>query len=264
MYSDPMTVGHTIRKMGNRLNKFYRQWENPGLLSAAFRYNLQFKWVIEAGCHDGSDTLKFLELENVLKVYAFEPDAVAADKAELKFKAFGNRVVFNRCALMEKRGYIQLSSSTGIFGDGTTSIGEYFEHSQVTRSDAALIPCTSLDDELPDLSFSGLIWLDVEGSAAKVLQGSVKVLERVEMIQVEVDLHDSIHRNSNFVEVNKILTEREFTIIYGPIHPGFFGDAVYIKKSKLSLTERVRSQILNFLMHATHRIIYPLLGKPKR
>ena len=264
MCSVPVVVGHTISKMGNRLNKFYRLWENPGLLSAASRYKLQFNWVVEAGCHDGSDTLKFLDLENVLKVYAFEPDVIAADKAELKFKAFGDRVVFNRFALMDKRGYIQLSSSTGNFGDGTTSIGEYFANNQDTVFGRTPIPCTTLDDELPDLNDSGLIWLDVEGSAAKVLRGAAKVLDRVEMIQVEVDLHDSIHRKSNFVEVDKILTKREFAIVYGPIHPGFFGDAVYIKKSKLSLSETVRSQFLNFLMQATHRIIYPLLGKPKR
>ena len=250
--------------MGNRLNKFYGQWENPGLLSAAFRYNVHFDWVIEAGCHDGSDTLKFLELENVLKVYAFEPDAVAADKAELKFKAFSDRVVFKRFALMDKRGYIQMSSSTGNFGDGTTSVGEYFDHSQATKSEETLIPCTTLDDELPDLSGSGLIWLDVEGSAPKVLQGSAKVLDCVEMIQVEVDLHDSMHRKSNFIEVNKILIGTGFAIMFGPIHPGFFGDAIYIKKSKLSLIERIRSQFLSVLMHATHRIIYPLLRKPKR
>ena len=173
--------------MGNLLNKFYSQWANPGLLSAAFRYNLHFNWVIEAGCHDGSDTLKFLELENVLKVYAFEPDAVAADKAELKLKAFGDRVVFKRLGLMDKRGYIQIVSSTGSFGDGTTSIGQYFDQIHDAKSDGTLIQCTTLDDELPDLSNPGLMWLDVEGSGAKVLQGSTKVLDRVEMIQIEVD-----------------------------------------------------------------------------
>jgi FkbM family methyltransferase len=249
--------------MGKVLNKFYGQWANPGLLLAASQYNLEFNWVIEAGCHDGSDTLKFLELQNVEKVYAFEPDIVAAEKAELKFKVFGERVIFNRFALMDKRGYIQISSSTGNFGDGTTSIGEYFDDNQISKSEGTLIPCTTLDDELSNLNGRGLIWLDVEGSAAKVLQGSAKVLDRVDMIQVEVDLHNSLHRTSNFVEVNRILIGRKFAIIYGPIHPGFFGDAVYIKKSKLGLTERVRSQFLNFLMHATHRITYPLLRKPK-
>lgn len=249
--------------MGNLLNKFYSQWANPGLLSAALRYNLQFNWVIEAGCHDGSDTLKFLELENVLKVYAFEPDAVAADKAERKFKAFGDRVVFKRVGLMDKRGYIQIVSSTGSFGDGTTSIGQYFDQINCAKSDATLVQCTTLDDELPNLSNSGLVWLDVEGSGTKVLQGATRVLDRVEMIQIEVDLHSSKHRKSNFFEVNKILTGREFAIIYAPIHPGFFGDAVYIKKSSLSVTGRIRSHFLNYLMHATHRIIFPLLGKPK-
>ena len=248
-------------KVGKRLNKFYGQWANPGLLVSASQHNLQFNWVVEAGCHDGSDTLKFLELENVSKVYAFEPDSVAADKAEAKFSAYGDRVSFSRFALMDRPGYVQMKSSTGNFGDGTTSIAEYYK--QDTNSEANLLPCTTLDIEIPNLSGSGLIWLDVEGSAAKVLEGAEKVLDRVDMIQIEVNLHDSIHRKSNFIEVNRILTRKKFAIVYGPIHPGFFGDAIYIKKTELGWFARVRSQFLSFVFHTNHRIIYPLLRKPK-
>jgi FkbM family methyltransferase len=249
--------------MGKILNKIYAKWENPGLLLIARQRELHFSWIIEAGCHDGSDTLKFLQLRNVLKVYAFEPDAVAAKKAEDKFRAFGDRVVFSRLALMDKPGFIQISSPTGNFGDGTTSIAKHYIHNPSTDSEVNLLLCTTLDIELANLSDSGLIWLDVEGSAAKVLEGASKVLERVNLIQVEVNLHNSIHRKSNFVEVDRILTREKFAIIYGPIHPGFFGDALYIKKSELSKVERVRSRFLGLLMHATHRIIYPLLRKPK-
>jgi FkbM family methyltransferase len=254
--------------VGKIFNRIYTRWENPGLLLIAQQRGLQFDWIIEAGCHDGSDTLKFLELQNVLKVYAFEPDIRAADKAEKRYHAYGGKVSFSRLALMDKPGYIQLSSPTGNFGDGTTTIQSYYEELPSFTSIGDLIPCSTLDFQLLNsqkgMRGRGLMWLDVEGSAAKVLAGASRVLEFVDLIQVEVDLHDSTHRRGNFQEVNDYLKGKNFAIIYGPIHPGFFGDAIYIRKTELSFTGRRRSEFLGFLMRVTHRLIYPLLQIPKR
>jgi FkbM family methyltransferase len=249
--------------MGRILNNVYAGWASPGLLQIAKQYKLEFSWIIEAGCHDGTDTLKFFELPNVSKVYAFEPDIVAANKAQEKFQNHIDRVSLSQFALLDKAGFIQLSSPTGNFGDGTTLIEKFIEKLTPEASTLNLIPCTTLDIELSGISGRGLIWLDVEGSADKVLAGATKVLKNVDLIQVEVDLHDSTYRRGNFFKVNKILRERDFAIIYGPVHPGYFGDALYIRKSILSFRGKLRYLTLDFLMYSTHKLIYPLLGMPR-
>jgi FkbM family methyltransferase len=188
---------------------------------------------------------------------------VAADKAEKKFSVYGERVSLSRLALMDRPGYIQISSPTGNFGDGTTSIHGFYEEISNLDSGSELIPCTTLDLELLDIEERGLMWLDVEGSATKVLAGASRVLESVDLIQIEVELHDTRHRVGNFQEVDRYLTGKNFALIYGPIHPGFFGDAIYVRKTELGFPGRTRSKFLDFLMYVTHSVIYPLLQKPK-
>jgi len=250
--------------MGNILNRFYSAFSNPGLRSVAQKRQLGYQWVIEAGGHDGSDTLKFLEMLNVLRVYAFEPDEVAATKAETKFKLHGDRVQLHRMALMDIPGFIDVSSPTGEFGDGNSIVGNFRSNESELGSNIRHLRCSNLDTELKDLNGNGILWLDVEGAAAKVLTGSAKVLTSIILIQKEVELCNSKYRNTDFLNVNRILNRSKFSLIYAPLHPGFFGDAVYIKTELLNTFEKLRSRSLNAAYMSLHHIIYPALGKPRR
>jgi hypothetical protein len=107
------------------------------------------------------------------------------------------------------------------------------------------------------------MWLDVEGAAARVLAGSSRVLSSVSLIQVEVELHNSKNRKADLSKVNRILNRSKFSLIYAPLHPGFFGDAIYIKTEYLSLVEKIRSRSLNATYALLHLVIYPALGKPR-
>lgn len=249
--------------MGNFLNAFYDRFSSPGLLKVASERNLKFEWVIEAGCHDGTDTLKFLELPNVKRVYAFEPDQVAADIAETKFATHGERVELKRLALMNHPGFIEISSPTGNFGDGTSVV----KHSQHTKPDlgsnSRVLKCSTMDLEVQDLNGCGLLWLDVEGSAAYALMGAAETLKSILLIQVEVDMHNSKYRKGNLAKVDKILRKSGFSLLYGPLHPGFFGDAIYLKRSHLNKYEKMKSLATLFLYLTLHLIIYPFTGRPK-
>jgi hypothetical protein len=123
--------------------------------------------------------------------------------------------------------------------------------------------CSTLDLELPNLVGNGLLWLDVEGSAAYVLSGSLKTLSSVSLIQVEVDTHTSKFRKANFSKVDQILSKSNFSIIYGPLHPGYFGDAIYVKNDYLTRLERLKSLALKRLYLTLHLVIFPLLRRPR-
>jgi FkbM family methyltransferase len=251
-----------FEEMGKFLNRIYIKYSNPGLIKLAHQKRIDFEWVIEAGCHDGSDTLKFLEIPTIKKIYAFEPDEVAADKAEDKFKTHGERVELRRMALMDLPGIIEIKSPTGAFGDGTSIVSKLNTDSKGMNSPSKYLNCSNLDSELQYLNGNGVMWLDVEGAAAHVLTGSTRVLSSVSLIQVEVEMHNSEHRKTDFVKVDRILKKSKFSLIYAPIHPGYFGDAVYLKTSYLSFIERFRSTLLTCLYLLLHKIIYPAIGKP--
>lgn len=103
--------------------------------------------------------------------------------------------------------------------------------------------------------------LDVEGTTAKVLTGAANVLTSIVLIQVE--LHNSKYRKADFSNANRILSKSEFSLIYAPLHPGFFGDAIYVKAEFLSTYEKFRSHTLNVAYLLLHMTIYPALGKPR-
>jgi FkbM family methyltransferase len=245
------------------LNRIYSKYSNPGLIKLAHQKKLNFEWVIEAGCHDGSDTLRFLEMPSIKKIYAFEPDEVAADKAESKFKSHGARVELRRTALMDLPGFIEIKSPTGEFGDGNSIVSKLETDTKKNKSNGKYLRCSNLDTELQNLTGNGVMWLDVEGAAARVLAGSSRVLSSVSLIQVEVELHNSKGRKADFSKVNQILNRSKFSLIYAPLHPGFFGDAIYIKTEYLSLVEKIRSRSLNATYALLHLVIYPALGKPR-
>ena len=47
-----------------------------------------------------------------------------------------------------------------------------------------------------------------------------------------------------------------------PLHPGYFGDVIYLKEGELSLSEKVKARALTFAMHILHYKVYSLLKKP--
>ena len=78
-----------------------------------------------------------------------------------------------------------------------------------------------------------------------------------------MDTHTSKFRKANFAKVDEILSKSDFSLIFGPLHPGYFGDAIYIKNSHLTGLERLRSLALKSLYLTLHLVIYPLTGRPR-
>jgi hypothetical protein len=70
-------------------------------------------------------------------------------------------------------------------------------------------------------------------------------------------------RTGSFFQVHKIMRSSNFKLYRAPIHPGFFGDVIYIRKKELSNVERLESFILTFFMCQLHKVVYPILRKPK-
>jgi hypothetical protein len=106
--------------MGKVLDKFYARYENPGVLGIILDRGMPIDWAIEAGCHDGTDTLRIASMPNMKAIFAFEPDSVAADIAEAKFLGLSKMITLVRSALWSKPGIVEMYSPTGKPGDGNS------------------------------------------------------------------------------------------------------------------------------------------------
>lgn len=108
------------RSMGKVLDKVYARNENPGGLNIIRNRGMTIDWAIEAGCHDGTDTLRIAGLPNMKAVFSFEPDSVAADIAQSKFSGNSSKIKLVRSALWSEPGIVQMYSPSGNPGDGNS------------------------------------------------------------------------------------------------------------------------------------------------
>jgi hypothetical protein len=106
--------------------------------------------------------------------------------------------------------------------------------------------------------------LDVEGAPHLVIEGAISTLQNILIAQIEVDMHTTSKiRKANYFKVDKLMRNNNFRLHYAPLHPGYFGDVIYIKENLLSFKEKIRSRILVIGMWILHSKIYPSLKKPK-
>lgn len=141
-------------------------------------------------------------------------------------------------------------------GNGTSTISD---------NGSEIVEVIRLDEFLTLPTSGGLLWLDVEGHATKALGGMKKTLNGIDLAKIEIQMHQmSEDRPQDFVKVIKIMREAGLIPINGPIHPGYFGDLYFVRTQSVSLIGRILSLMLRCQMQLLHRLIYPLLGKPRK
>ena len=233
---------------GNEFLKVYR------------RHGLSCSWSVEAGCHDGSDTLAMINSLNLEKVFAFEPDDIARAKAHTLLEPFLGKVVFlSPLGLSDVSGEAKLAKNVS-FGDGSSQV---LKDSKKTTSEMSLISLTRLDDFGIDKNSGGLLWLDVEGHAVQALTGGIKTLSSIDCAKIEIQMHAmSETRKADAFEVINICQSVGLVPVYLPVHPGFFGDIIFIRKTRLNAGYRFFGRFNFFIFSLLHKCIYPILSKP--
>jgi FkbM family methyltransferase len=242
----------------------YRKVRSPSTVEENFRVmkklGLHITWVIEAGCHDGTDTEKMMTSHGVEKIYAFEPDSAAREIASSRLAKFSHeQISISPYALMNQPGVFEIDF-LGSPGSGSTQIRKF-----VKLGDREQIQAIRLDDFTINQISGGFLWLDVEGSAFEVLAGGVRTLRKISAINIEVEFHDmSKTRASNFRKVTKTLRSQGFGIWASDIHPGYFGNIFLVRTNLLSQTKRFIMQTRYLRLWVLHSFIYPALNKPAK
>ena len=225
--------------------------------------SIDFSWVVEAGCHDGSDTVVFSKMPNVARVFAFEPDYTARKKAKERFidEKYSN-IDLSELGLMNQSGYARIKYHAGEKGSGNSHI----ELSPLKESDDDIL-ITTLDEffsQTSPRSGQGLMWLDVEGAAVNVFEGAPASLKTFNLIKVEVEFRKmNEFRTGNYKQVIDILEKSGFVMVRGTIHPGLFGDLIFVRKGsgKNVYISQVTMKLLFLLLHDG---IYRLKNKISR
>jgi FkbM family methyltransferase len=244
--------GKIVRR---NLDRYYQSLGNLNVIQIAKDRLIRVDWILEAGCHDGSDSLTLYNSFHPARHLAFEPDQTARSRAEELFAAENlKNIELYPFGLSNADKKVFLKYEAEGKGSGST-------HFSSEGEDSAKV-CV-FDNNFEILQKSGLLWLDVEGHAVQALEGMGQALKLILIARVEVQLHT---RNKDFDQdfksVIRLMKTASLIPIYGPVHPSYFGDIVFVRSSQLSFKDKARSKFLLFNMYFFHAFLFPLLGKP--
>ena len=216
---------------------------------------IQIDWILEAGCHDGSDSRILFNSFEPIRHLAFEPDETARTKAQALFKDENlQNIELYPFGLSNSDKRVFLKYEAEGKGSGSTHFSNEGEDS---------VRISVFDNHFEIFQKSGLLWLDVEGHAVQALEGMNKSLKLISIARVEVQLHTRNKEfEQDFYRVIQLMKNASLVPIYGPIHPSYFGDIVFVRSSELSYRDKIRSKFLLLNMYFFHSFLFPLLRKP--
>jgi FkbM family methyltransferase len=216
---------------------------------------INISWVIEAGCHNGEDTLLINHHLKPSRIIAFEPDEHARLRASATYAANNLDVELHSFGLSDKNSKLFLNFLNGEEGTGSTYLAE---------TGSSSVEVKRLNDLNLNLGYGGMLWLDVEGHAVQALRGATDYLGNLAVAKIEIQMHKmSDARVADYFEVNRIMNAHGLFPVRVPIYPGFFGDIIYLNKRESKVFDRIWSAVLIFQMKVLHGFVYPVLGKPK-
>jgi FkbM family methyltransferase len=195
--------------------------------------------ILEAGGHEGEDTIEFAKNWPMGSIFTFEPNPRAY------------RELLNRCA-----GYPQIHpfplalDITG--GTKTFYLCQGPEHSPEKEGGSSLLPSSpymiyhfqgdtitvesiTLDSwcEAERIDRIDFMWLDLEGKELDVLKSGPNILNTTNIIYTETNLQEFRINCCTFTQLKKYLEDNDFILVAHWYIKDWQGDALFIKRKHL-------------------------------
>lgn len=186
--------------------------------------------MLEIGCHEGSDTAKFLEAMPEARIYCFDPEK----RATARFKELlgkDPRVSLQEVAVADVNGLRDFHASTGKAGrredwDFSGSLceptGHYTRSPEIKFKEPAPVPCICLDTwyyEAPGVFVIDFIWADIQGSQRLFLAGAGASLSRTKYLYIESHNPPAYANEPTQTQLMVLLAEG-----FNPV--GFYGENI--------------------------------------
>ncbi len=237
------------------LTIYYNLIGDSDIIKYLLKKDIKISWVVEAGCHDGEDTLTINRSLKPFRIIAFEPDEHARLRAKNTYAANDLDVELHDFGLSNRNSELFLNFLNGEEGTGSSYLAETGSRSVVVRR---------LNDLKLNLDYGGMLWLDVEGHAVQALNGASDHISNLAAAKIEIQMHKmSDSRVADYFEVNQIMLAHGLIPVRVPIYPGYFGDVIYLNKKEANFFDQIWSKVLVFQMKVLHGFVYSALGLPK-
>ena len=190
--------------------------------------------IIEAGSHNGKDTVRLSEAWPQGHVYAFEPVPEIYSQLKERTKVYANISTFELAfSDVTGKAIMHISSKEGT---GSSSLLDPKEHLQVFNwisfPSRIEVRTTTIDQWISDNEISSIdfLWLDLQGHEYNVLKASPAILATVKVIVTEVNFRELYSSAILYPEYKKWLVSQGFCLIHLDKVHATWGDAVFVRK----------------------------------
>ena len=192
--------------------------------------------IIEAGCADGSDTIKFGKEFKDGRVYGFEPLPYLYEIAEKNTKSFKNIKIFKYALGDEDNKTVELFTGSPGNVHHSSSLLKPTNHLEIFPDikfqnivNVETITLRKVIEDF-DIKVIDLLWLDLQGFELKVLSADIKILAKIRYIHLEAHLVELYDGAPLISEIETFMNKNNFKCIKKRI-PFVSGNMIF-KNSK--------------------------------
>jgi FkbM family methyltransferase len=189
--------------------------------------------VLEAGAHNGSDTVELAALFPAGHVHAFEPIETLRMELQRRTANLANVSTYP-FALWRQTGMRPMHVSAGT-SDGSSSLLRPKEHLEVHPSvlfeTAVEVPTTTVDEwrQMYSVSRIDLLWLDLQGAELDVLAAAPETLRTVRAIYTEVNFREMYEGAALYPHMVSWLGARGFRVYAEDRRWSDAGNALFVR-----------------------------------
>jgi FkbM family methyltransferase len=191
--------------------------------------------ILEAGCYNAKDTLKFRDVWPKAKITAFEPNPTAYRNCLEKLQDLPN-VRLNNLALNSYNGFTTFYVCHGTNGDnpefeGASSILKPSDYMAIHYQGPVIsVPCVNLEDwcKINNVDGFDFMWLDLEGAELQALCCSLRVLAKTKVIFIETNFQEFREGMSQFSDLRRFLEISGFVLLSHWYYENLQGNAIFI------------------------------------
>jgi len=168
--------------------------------------------IIDIGAHEGESIIRFNKLFNNPEIHSFEPQIESFKKLE-KLKT--NNIYLNNFGLGSKSENKDIYINSNTAASSYLNIdnkSKYFRSLKTIKKEETKID--TLDNYLIEkkIDFIDLMKIDVQGFENEVLNGALKSLNKVNLIEIEIVFVNYYEKYNSFYEIENILKNYNFEL----------------------------------------------------
>ena len=227
---------------------FKRDAEARVVLNLVKKYLPENPVILEAGAHNGGDTVILAQTWPKGRVHAFEPQPLLAEQLKLTTKKYPN-VQCYQIGLSNTDGEALFYDSEHDFEPGRPFASgsllepkihlKYSPHVKFNKQ--FMVPITTINAwaKQNDVSQVDFMWLDLQGMELPALQAATDLLSKVKVIYTEVEFVEAYKGQSLYRDIKKWLETQGFELMatdftakeeQRPSIERWYGNAIFVKK----------------------------------